>query len=576
MNSKALLIALLATSIALIGCGGDNAANRSGAEADAANTEDRDAGAETDVRSDAGSAADASNEDDGGDVDAGTDAGVEEVPFQSGVEVETSNGTARGEEDGDLRVFKGIPYAEPPTGDRRLAAPVPVGPWTGVLDATEFGDSCPQSAITINQRSEDCLNLNVWAHRDDTERPVMVWIYGGGFIAGETAVSAYDGEDLAEDADVIVITINYRLGPLANLAIPELQQEDSMGAVGNMGLLDQIEALRWIKRNAPAFGGDPDNITVFGESAGAISACALIGAPLADDLFHKAIIQSGNCELFTRLDGEGGFGKGAFEFGEEVVAELGCADAADRLACLRALPYEDFEDVIDLTSLLNLLGTNASLGPTIDGVVLPQTPYARIVAGEAPERPIVAGSNGNEAQIFTFATAIFTRSDFEDTIEGLIGDPSVAEAVVDLYSFVEFPVARDAFNAFVGELLFNCNTYHAVRSLPGNGFYYNLAIGPTVMMTPYGPLHGADIFYVFGNFTTSGIIPSFFDLDLSSQMQQSWGDFARTGVPSWEDETWPAATETAPRHMEIDVFPGPDDGFRGGRCDELQALGVLP
>lgn len=563
--------AVLLLSLLLAACGSDVASSTDG-EVD-------DAGA------DGGAIADAGNEEsdtgaatpDASSMDSGVeDAGVPEVPFQTGATVETATGTVEGEESGDLRVFKGIPYAEPPTGDRRLAAPVPKQPWDGTFEATDWGNSCPQAAVTFGDQSEDCLNLNVWAHNDDTERPVMVWIYGGGFIVGETAIGAYEGSDLAVDADVVVITINYRLGPLANLAIPELQAEDPIGAAGNMGLLDQVEALRWIKTNAPAFGGDPDNITVFGESAGAISTCALMGTPLADDLFQKAIMQSGNCALFTPLEADTPLAPSARTSSETIVEELGCADATDRLACLRALPYEDFENATDLGALVNLLGSSTSLGPTIDGVVLEKQPYERIVAGEAPERPVIAGSNGNEATLFTSTEIVLSRFDFENKVAELTGDETVAAEVVSLYSAFDYPIAKDAFNAFIGEILFNCNTYHTVQALDGDGYYYSLMLGPTVLMTPYGPIHGADIFYVFGNFVSSGIVPSFWDLDTSATVQQAWGEFARTGVPTWDGDEWPAALPGETSIMQIDLAPGVETEFRDGRCDELQRLGLLP
>lgn len=166
--------------------------------------------------------------------DAGAqDAGRDEAAFQTAIEVETTTGWVRGEREGDLRVFKGIPFAESTAGENRLRAPQPISRWEGVRDATDFGDVCPQVAPTVGREGEDCLNLNVWAHRDDRERPVMVWIYGGGFVLGEAALPTYDGADLAEDADVVIVTINYRLGVLGNLALPELRDEDPRSSSGS-------------------------------------------------------------------------------------------------------------------------------------------------------------------------------------------------------------------------------------------------------------------------------------------------------------------------------------------------------
>ena len=508
------------------------------------------------------------------DMSTGRD---EEIALQSGSVVSTTHGQVEGSEEGDLRVFKGIPFAQPPVGALRFRRPRKMEPWDGSLDATEFGPSCLQSTSFNSQgTSEDCLTLNVWGHLDDTPRPVMVWIYGGGFIAGETAMNAYDGADLAEQADVVVVSINYRLGALGNLALPELRDEDPMGAVGNMGLLDQIAALEWVRDNAAAFGGDPDNITVFGESAGGISTCALIGAPVADELFHKAIIQSGNCALFTQAEGEGGpiGGPSAMEYGERLAQEVGCPAGPERLSCLRELEGEDLIDAVEVQELTNILEVEAVLGWTIDGVVLPTTPYERILSGEAPDRPVLGGSTGNEAFIFTVPVSIWTRGDFEDAITPLVRDEDTAAAIVDLYSIVSYPIAKDAYNAFVGELMFGCNTHHALRAM-SSGYHYELELAPATLMTTYGPMHGADIFYVFGNFISSGIVPTLFDLDLQREVQQAWGSFARTGIPSWSGG-WQPTTWEDPHHLAIGLVSEMESDFRSGRCDRLRELGVLP
>lgn len=505
-------------------------------------------------------------------VDVGADAGI---PLQSGLEVKTTTGPIAGKAQGKLRVYKGIPYAEAPVGDLRLRAPRPTKPWTDTLKANAFGPSCPQPVPTLAGTSEDCLSLNVWAHADTRQRPVMVWIYGGGFIVGETAMPTYDGANLAQDGDVVVISINYRLGLLANLAIPELTAEDPMGATGNMGLLDQIEALRWIKANARAFGGDPENITVFGESAGGISVCALMGAPLADDLFHKGIIESGNCSAFSSVAGGGFLPQSVYAAGEKRMAELGCDKAADRLQCLRALPVEKFVEAIKLMKLFGgILSMDIPIGPTIDGVVLPKDPAERIRSGEAPPRPMIVGSNGNEGQLFTLTDLILTRQDFERELNKVLGDAKLTSDVAALYPFAEFPLAKDAYAACVADVLFNCNTYLTARASQADAFSYHLLIGPLALMTPYGPIHGADIFYVFGNFVSSGVVPTVVDLSISAQVQQAWSSFARTGVPSWQGG-WPAVGPQG-EFLQIDLLPGVAQTFRKGRCAKLQALGALP
>lgn len=505
---------------------------------------------------------------DSGALDSSADGGIS---YQTGTSVVTTLGAAEGEEEGGLRVFKGIPFAAPPVGARRLRATEPAAPWTGTLRADDFGPACPQSLNT--NVDEDCLTLNVWGHLDDTPRPVMVWIYGGGFVTGDSGLPLYDGADLARDADVVVVSINYRLGVLGGLAIPELQAEDARGAAGNMGLLDQIQALRWLSSNLRAFGGDPGNVTVFGESAGAISTCALMGAPEADGLFHKAIMQSGNCVTMSALDaGALGAEDGALVVGERFMERLGCDDAVDRLACLRGLPVDDFVDVLGVGELLGGLLSADLTGPVVDGVVLPELPYQRIARGDAPSRPLIVGSNGNEGRLFTAAQVILTRAAFRATIEELVGEEAAAQ-IVALYSFIDFPLAKDAFDAFLGELLFNCNSYHTASA--AGAYSYYLMVGPGAFNTPYGPLHTADIFYVFGNFTSSGVVPSLFDLELSERLQVAWGSFARTGEPSIAGG-WPLAEGTNPRYLRLGLTTTRETEFRRGRCESIREIGLLP
>ena len=246
-------VVLLLVAVLLLGSCSDGAgrAEKADGEADASSDVAADVaqpdGTEVsdDVQTDLADQNDLTADTDGIEVDGQDTSDVTElVDFQTSVDVSTSTGELLGVESGGLRVFKGIPYAEPPVGDGRFRAPRGKAAWDGVLDASDFGASCLQGYATFNETSEDCLTLNVWAHTDTTPRPIMVWLYGGGFVLGESATPLYDGADLAVGADVVVVSLNYRLGLFGSLALPELQAEDARGAAGNMGLLDQIEALR--------------------------------------------------------------------------------------------------------------------------------------------------------------------------------------------------------------------------------------------------------------------------------------------------------------------------------------------
>lgn len=211
------------------------------------------------------------------------------------------SGPINGVQEGGVWVYKGIPYAAPPVGELRWKEPQPAEPWKEVRPCTEFGPACPQPSsddqggfMAVGETSEDCLYLNVWspAETPGERLPVMVWIHGGAFRTGAGSQAVYDGVNLAEK-DVVVVTINYRLGPLGFFAHPLLTEESPNGSSGNYGLLDQVAALEWVERNIASFGGDPDNVTVFGESAGAMSICDLMASPLAEGLFDRAIVQSG-------------------------------------------------------------------------------------------------------------------------------------------------------------------------------------------------------------------------------------------------------------------------------------------
>ncbi|MGH7317841.1 MAG: carboxylesterase/lipase family protein, partial [Candidatus Rokuibacteriota bacterium] len=238
--------------------------------------------------------------------------------------VETRRGRVRGVTESGLAVFRGLPFARPPVGARRFQPPEPPAPWSGVRDAARFGTSAAQNgalvgplmSLGIGRTGEDCLYLNVWTPRPDrARRPVLVWIHGGAFILGSGSQLLYDGSRLARRGDVVVVTVNYRLGALGFLGV-----QDRFGrrlpATGNEGLLDQIAALEWVRDEIAAFGGDPDNVTIFGESAGAMSCATLLGMPRARGLFHRAILQSGAANYVWPRDT-------AARLADQVLAEIG-------------------------------------------------------------------------------------------------------------------------------------------------------------------------------------------------------------------------------------------------------------
>ncbi len=539
-----------------------------------------------------------------GDAGAGSDAGLPDAsladagrpdagrpdagrpPLQTGVEVQISGGRVRGAEAGDLRVFKGIPFAEPPIGDRRFAPPVPVGPWTGTFEATEFGPSCPQVSLGpsfllgdfAGPTSEDCLSLNIWAHNDERPRPVMVFIYGGGFVSGGSAWPIYEGARLARRADVLVVTINYRLGALGFLTTEALAAERGNDSAGNYGIHDQIEALRWVQQNITAFGGDPDKVTIFGESAGAISVCALLGAPSADALFHQAIIESGACVLATeRGAGLPGTVTGsAMSGGERIVESLGCKDAFDELDCLRSLPVQTLVEASSPTAIFSGdLDALIATSPHIDGRLIPEQPLARIARGEA-DRPLITGSNEREGLLFAASDIVLTWTGLERAIEDFTGvDEQTAEMIAALYPFGDFLTPGEAWIALLGDVSFICPGISAAAAAAAGApsFTYHFTRSP-LLARPVGAGHGIELFYVFDTFDQVGIIPTQADLRVVEHLQRAWGDFAHFGAPSLE-VGWPAYDPAQPSFAIIDDPPSLSDTLRNGRCEALQQLGLV-
>ncbi|WP_051499298.1 carboxylesterase/lipase family protein [Nocardia sp. BMG51109] len=462
--------------------------------------------------------------------------------------VRTSSGEVRGHADGEARRFAGIPYAAAPTGERRWAAPQPAAPWPGVRDAVRPGPPCPQGDGTgkpLAGTSEDCLNLEVTAPRSEGAKPVMVWLHGGGNDTGHG--SEYDPARMAAIGDVIVVTVDYRLGALGFLGYPGLPGS------GSFGLLDQQAALRWVRDNAAAFGGDPDNVTVFGQSAGAVDACAQLTSPGARGLFHKVILQSGSCHTLIPSAGAGGrILTSADTFwapldarerqGESLAAELHCAD----LACLRRIPPED---LVRATSRAGI------------AVGTPTLPVAPDRADAAPV-PVLSGTTRDESRLTTmyaeFTTGPLTRERYEQVLTQAFG--TAADEVRSRYPLRDYDdQPRLAFSAIDTDRVFACPQLATGRRLAaGSAVYaYEFADRTAPTMSPFltdmpaGAAHGSELAYLFGARSGGPWGPGFApqplsaeQRDLSDAMIRAWTGFARTGRPA---ETWPAFTPDRPR-----------------------------
>ena len=489
--------------------------------------------------------------DDGDDVDAADMPTDVLTP-----DIASDDGPILGVTTGDLVVFKGIPYAH---ADRWMP-PVRPAAWSAPLDVGAYGPACPQAHPELPQ-SEDCLSLNVWAHAGPrASRPVIVFIHGGGFVEGSSRLELYDGASLARGADAIVVTINYRLGVLGYLAMTELASPD--GGIGNFGLRDQIAALEWVHRNIAAFGGDPAHVFVTGESAGGASVCQLLASPKATGLYSAASIQSGPCRAALSLTQPTGTFPPTETFGREVVARpLGCT-AGDVAACLRSKTVEQIL-ALHLPSYVDIGVPVTSLFPVVDGVVMPERPFAALPHVTVP---IVIGSNREDAGAFTY-TGGDTPGSFDAYVTS-IGHAALRPQLDALY-----PTATmgelGAIVTLSTDLAFACNVLiAAVLHGAGPTYAYELVRG-----VPNGPLqflhatHGVDIIYTLGTFTAWGITPGPDDLALLARMQSMWGQHARGEAPTG----W-AAT---PGYSQIDVTSTPGTVWRGNRCTSLAQLGLL-
>ena len=455
--------------------------------------------------------------------------------------VATESGAVRGVVGADHRLFAGIPYAAPPVGPWRWQPPRATTPWTGVRDATRPGPPCIQDTSAMG--SEACLTVNVWTplRRAAGRRPVLVWLHGGGFINGHGDI--YDARRLASRGDVIVVTLNYRLGALGFLAHPALGPH---GRVGNYGLLDQQAALRWVRDNISHFGGDPAKVTIAGESAGGMSVCDHLVAPASAGLFRSAIIQSGPCHAQVDIDtGE--------RISETFAADLGCggpeADPEAIARCLRALPATR----LATSPWYVHIDTHSLTGPVTGTAVLPVDPVDGFAAGRAAPVPVLVGSNHDEFTMFAALT--YLRTGTELTAAGYPGALARTMGADAAAVQAQYPPARHggsvslAFAAAVGDHVFACVANRITEALAAHDapvYAYEFADprppapqGLAGTPFPLGASHALEVGYLFD---VAGLpAPSPAQRRLSDQMIDYWARFVITGDPNGPGQPrWPA------------------------------------
>src|SRR6202042_1902086 len=401
------------------------------------------------------------------------------------------NGAVRGVANGAVDEFLGLPYAAPPVGALRWQPPQPAASWAGVRDATAFGPHCPQPASPFGaaSMSENCLYLNVFTPRDDgpgPRHPVMVWIHGGALVTGES--NDYDPAPLVADG-VTVVTINYRLGALGFLAHPALP--DAKGQSGDYGLEDQQAALRWVQRNIASFGGDPRNVTVFGESAGGLSTLSQVASPQARGLFQKAIVESGSYNLTQASLSS------AESAGEAFAAKAGCA--GQTAACLRSLPV----------SAILANEDTAGYTPNINTDVLPESLGTAFATGKFNRVPIINGTNRDEWRLFVALSELegnpVTAANYQSMISSTLGVPPAAAAVIAAkYPLSAFPSPSVALGAVGTAAIFACPALTIDQSVshfvPTFAYEFNDENAPEEFLPPvsfpYGAPHASEIQYL--------------------------------------------------------------------------------
>jgi para-nitrobenzyl esterase len=484
--------------------------------------------------------------------------------------IQTDKGPVQGAVIGRTRAFLGIPYAAPPVGPLRWKPPQPAAAWTATASATVKGPFCPQlanlSTSPMAGTSEDCLTLNVWtplAPSSKAALPVMVWIHGGGFTIGSGSDPVYDGQSLSEDTGAVVVTINYRLGPLGFLAHTALAAEDpAHAASGNYGFEDQRAALAWVKANIAGFSGDAGNVTLFGESAGGISTCLHLLSTPSQGLFQRAIIESGPCALAnsTRADEEAQ--------GVSFATALGCTDAATTLTCLRGKAANDL--LLALPGKTGLIaGPGVSWFPYADGLDITGPPQALLDAGSFTKVPVIMGTNKNEGTLF-FALGVSVPDDASYTALMSSIFSNQGAAIVAQYPSASFASPQAAAAEAFGDGAFVCATRRTVRALTKNGgkaWLYQFQHAVTALFSGLGVFHSSEVPFIWGNpYLDINLDTS--EQALSQAMRGFWFGLANSGTPGMEETVaWPPYAAASDTNLVLDLTLSTETGLKTAKCD---------
>jgi para-nitrobenzyl esterase len=478
--------------------------------------------------------------------------------------------------------YDNIPFAQAPVGSLRWRAPQALQPRTDLRDARVLGPGCPQPpaqglfTAAPAVQSEDCLQLQVWRPASAGPHPVMVWIHGGGLTQGSAVQQlggalSYDGAGFAA-RNVVFVAINYRLGPFGYLAQRDLVAEaPDHPQSGNYGLLDQVAALAWVRDNIAAFGGDPGRVTIFGESAGGLSTCALLTAPAARGLFQRVIVQSGNClnnapTLVTAL-----------AQGDRVTAAAGCTNATDRRACLRALSALELLAVADpVIDTGSGMAAGESFGLVVDGFVLPESPGRAIAAGRGAATPLLIGVNDDEFTTLAPATSLpATVAGYEAAIRARF--PTIATQILARYPAAQYATPQRAYQDLLDDVRFVCAARRAAadHAAQGNAVYHYVLteILPDPTLAPLESFHGLDVVLLFGP-RAAALAP---ERMLAEDMQGAWVDFASGREPGASAGlAWPRYGAAARTSQEFNAARSTGLGdYRQAYCEFWNQFGIL-
>jgi len=486
----------------------------------------------------------------------------------------TPQGEVHGTATASTRQFLGVPFAAPPVGALRWQAPQPAAHWSTPLQAAKVSSPCPQIVPVVNsfEGSEDCLYANVFAPKavPVSPRPVMVWIYGGGFQVGSSA--DHSVANYAASHDLVSVSFNYRLGSLGFLALPALAAESPDHSTGNLGILDQQAALRWVRADIAAYGGDPNRVTIYGESAGGMSVCTQLVSPAAAGLFEQAITESGPCTLPAQPLAS------AEAQGARLGTTLGCPPPPAQLSCMRSKPAQQVIEALPPDPTF-LFGQGAQWGPVADGPTVPEHAAELLASGRFHRVPVIVGANRDEGRLFVALHQLevgspLTAAQWPAAVDAYFG-PAVGPEVQKRYPLADYPDAGAALGQAIGDAVLACPAVASAailrRWVPVHEYEYDHAPNPFILPTPgidLGAFHSAELPYVFQGTTESSgnfaFAPA--EQELAATVSGAWARFATTGSPSGGGLTWPGLASATGSYLVLDTPTSVATAMKSSQC----------